>query len=208
VVLVVSREFLWRETRYDWGMGKLLATIRRAKELWSWYSFTVGVGALAVAGATTAIGGAVWLIRAGIPLPLALMAGFCTLVGAVYLAMAPMAYRFLSQKAQSERPVRAPTRLNLTAIRLQHQYTILAASRLWVGIDPNKVSTPDSVAWFDAIVSAIQQDKLTIQSRWGSDEHMKAIERSDPMTTTVVNRDDLKKFATSIGQDPEFLRDS
>jgi hypothetical protein len=73
-------------------MAGIWRLIKRAKELYSWYSFTVFVSALLITGVGFAVGGAAWLVKSGIPLPLALMAGFCTLVAAIYLAMAPMAY--------------------------------------------------------------------------------------------------------------------
>jgi|SRR6478609_456153 len=72
--------------------------VRRAKEFWSWYSFAVGTLGLAVTGVGIAVGGAVWLLKSGVPLPIAIMAGYCTLVGAVYLTMAPLAYRALKQE--------------------------------------------------------------------------------------------------------------
>src|SRR5260370_37366932 len=71
--------------------------IRRAKELYSWYSFAVGVGTLLVTGVGLAVGGAVWLATARIPLPLALMAGHFTPVGVVYLAMATLLICVLRQ---------------------------------------------------------------------------------------------------------------
>jgi hypothetical protein len=54
------------------------AAIQRAKELRSWYSFIAGVSTLAITGVGLAVGGAAWLVKSGIPLPLALMAGYCT----------------------------------------------------------------------------------------------------------------------------------
>jgi hypothetical protein len=91
-------------------MARFWAVIRRAKELWSWYSFIVGVSTLAITGVGLAVGGTVWLVKSGIPLPLALMAGYCTFVGAAYLAMAPLAYRALSQNlvAKPRKPVPPP----------------------------------------------------------------------------------------------------
>jgi hypothetical protein len=60
--------------------------IRRAKELYSWYSFAVGVGTLLVTGVGLAVGGAVWLATAGDTPPACahgglLHAGRCCLPG-------------------------------------------------------------------------------------------------------------------------------
>jgi hypothetical protein len=59
---------------------------------WGWLAYRV-VWVLVATGVASAIGGAVWAMLIGVPLPIAIMAGYCTLVGAVYLAIAPMAYR-------------------------------------------------------------------------------------------------------------------
>ena len=71
------------------GTTRFWRFTRKLKELYSWYSFVVGVGALLATGVGLAIGMPVWLVKNGIPLPLAIMAGFCTFVAAIYLAMAP-----------------------------------------------------------------------------------------------------------------------
>jgi len=184
--------------------------LRRLKEFYSWYSFAVGVSALFVTGFGLAVGGAVWLIRAGIPIPLALMAGYCTLVGAVYLAMAPVAFRALRQTVSSrpaQKTVAAP-KINYTAIRLQHQYTLLAASQLCVGLSPTSSTTNhDSNSWCETFSSAVQQGKLRFEPRWTESDMIK-YERANPSVETIVRRDELKRYAASIGQDPIFLRDN
>jgi hypothetical protein len=48
-----------------------------------------------IAGVGTAILGAVWAMISGVAAPVVFMAAFCTFTGAVYLALAPMAYRTL-----------------------------------------------------------------------------------------------------------------
>jgi len=35
----------------------------------------------------------VWLVKSGIPIPLAAMVGYCTLIAAVWSALAPLAFR-------------------------------------------------------------------------------------------------------------------
>jgi hypothetical protein len=188
-----------------------LQVIKKAKEFWSWYSFAAGVSALAITGAGFAVGGAVWLVHAGLPIPLALMAGYCTLVGAVYFAMAPLAYRALVAVQVKAPPkvaknILAP--INLTPIRLQHQYELGAASRLWVGLSPNSSnSTQESSAWYETFVSAIQQNKLDISARHIERRLIEA-EKSNPDWTTIVSRKEFQRYAASIGQDPPFLRDA
>jgi hypothetical protein len=181
--------------------------VRRAKELYSWYSFVVGVGALLVTGVGLAVGGAVWLVTAGIPLPLALMAGYCTLVGAVYLAMAPFVYRVLRQTPIVTKPGE-DNRPNYAAVRLQHQYSLGPASRLWVDLDPGAYATYDSQAWYETFVSAIQQGKLKFQPKFPRISDKIAYEKQHPDLDTTVTREEFKRYAASIGEDPVFLRDS
>jgi hypothetical protein len=54
------------------------------------------------------VGGAVWAVIIGVSTPIAIMAGYCTLVAAVYLGMAPMAYKVLVSVGAGARPVRKP----------------------------------------------------------------------------------------------------
>jgi hypothetical protein len=187
--------------------------IRKAKELYSWYSFATGIITLSATGFGLAVGGAVWLVTAGIPLPLAIMAGFCTLVAAIYLAMAPMAYRALRQMptinpARNDSP-------NYAAVRLQHEYTLAAASQLWVDRDPNASATYDSQAWYKTFVSAIQRGKLKFKPKKAdpsdhpsSYERRIAYEQQYPDRKTTVTREEFKRYAASINQAPAFLRDN
>lgn len=179
--------------------------IRKAKELYSWYSFAVGVYVLLVAGIGLAVGGAVWLATGGTPLPLVVMAGFCTLVGAVYLAMAPLVYRALRQMPNATKPGE-DQKPNYAAVRLQHQYSLDHASRLWVDLDARAGSTYDSQAWYGTFVSAIQQGKLKFVPEDRRSERI-ALERQKPGRDTKVTREEFKRYAASIGQDPLFLRD-
>ena len=117
------------------GLWQLL---RKAKELWSWYSFAVGVGTLFISGVGLAVAGAIWLIKSGIPLPLALMAGYCTVVGAVYLAMAPFAMRALQRNRLGSKQSNKENSLpNYEAWKHVDTISLLQASRLWCDIDPS-----------------------------------------------------------------------
>src|ERR1700692_2976813 len=134
--------------------------LKKAKELWSWYNFAIGVSALAVSGVTIAIGGAVWLAKLGLPLPLVIMAGYCTFVGAVYLALTPLAYRALIKQQLNTKATKSNHQPNYTAARLLHEYELGPASRLWCDIDPNSNATYDSQAWLETFKSAIKTGKL------------------------------------------------
>jgi hypothetical protein len=176
--------------RHDCGMD-IVRLIKRAKEIYSWYNFAAGVCALAITGIGISVGGAVWLVKIGIPLPLAMMAGFCTLVGAVYLAMAPAVYRVLLRTGvPPQSPVAdAP---NYEAWRHVDRFTLNQAAHLWCDLDPDRSDTFDTSAWVRAFAAAIRKGQL------------KSISVSGPL---IVTRDALKDFARLNKYDPRFLRD-
>jgi hypothetical protein len=185
----------------------MLKIIRKIKDGWSWIKFAwdmlglLGLVSLAGGSAVT-IGGIIWASIIRIPIPIIVMAGFCTLVATVYLAMAPMVYRSLaSQKAASAR--KRPEPPNYQATRHIHKFDLKAASQLWCDIDPNAPSTYDTSAWFGVLKSAIQTGKLKFEKS----RRDASIEIEEPDGNTVVTRTALKAFALSIGEDPKFLRD-
>jgi hypothetical protein len=81
----VRKLIAWFKSLVDWA-----GTVCTAYTLIVW---------LGGAGIVTAVGGAVWAVVKGVPVPIAIMAGYCTFVGAVVLTLAPLAYRALSRIA-------------------------------------------------------------------------------------------------------------
>ena len=102
---------------------------------------------------------------------------------------------------------RANKKPNYAAVRRQHQYAVGAASRLWVDRDPNIRGTPDSQAWYETFVSAIQRGELRFQPRWPRDAGLIRHEQQTPAFNTMVTREEFKRYAAAIGEDPPFLRD-
>jgi hypothetical protein len=111
---------------------------------------------LGLTGILSAFGGTVGAVIIGVPTPIALMAGYCTLVGAVYLAMAPLAYRALAQSPanKTEKDKITP---NYVAWRHLESYEIGHAAKLWCDIDPNSTSTLDTNAWVAAFLAAVKK---------------------------------------------------
>jgi hypothetical protein len=181
----------------------VMRIIRRAKEFWSWYSFITGVSALALAGATAAIGGVVWAVNAGIALPLAFMAGFCTLVGAVYLTMAPLVFRVLVRAGNTE-AIESDKRPNYQAFQHVDRFTLSDAAKLWCDRDPSAGTTYDTVAWREAFESEIRGGRMKFIPRNRANE---PYEREHPAGDTLVDRKALKAFAGRHNYDPRFLRD-
>lgn len=159
-----------------------------------------------ITGLVVAIGGAVWAVLIGVPFPIAVMAGFCTFVGAIYLTIAPIAYRVLAKAPAAQARKSEPP--NYAAVRLQHEYELGPASRLWCDVDPNETPTYDSKAWLETFQSAIKTGKLEFVPKDTYPASRIDSERNNPDRNTVVTRDALKKYAKSINQNPKFLRDS
>jgi hypothetical protein len=182
---------------------RILHLLKRLKEFWDWLGLFWQIASLlGVAGFAISIGGTVWAMLLGLPAPFIRMGAFCTLVGAVYLTMSPLAYQALKQvPPKKHHDDQTP---NLAAVRLQHRYTLGPASRLWVNLDPNANATYSSSAWYETFKSAIQQGKLRFEPQHddlGGDRY----EKENPGWDTVVTRKEFKRYATSIGQDPPFL---
>jgi hypothetical protein len=118
--------------------------------------------------------------------------------------LAPIAYRALIQ-ASLRRKSSPP---DYTAIRLQHQYQLGPISRMWCDLNPSAPATNDSKASYNTLVCAIQQKKLRFQPRKPDDRWMVEYEERSPDWNTIVTREELKRFAASIGEDPPFLRDN
>jgi hypothetical protein len=122
--------------------AKLLAILKRVKELWGWLGF---IGQIAVffgfAGIFVSIGGAIWAALTGVPLPIVLMVGYCTLVGAVYLTLAPFLYRLVSQAGIEE--IRQPeSKPHYEAWRHVHELSVRQAAFLWCDVEPSRVDMP------------------------------------------------------------------
>jgi hypothetical protein len=153
-----------------------------------------------VAGLAISIGGAVWAVISGTSIPIAIMAGFCTLVGAIYLTIAPAAFRALTiPKVPNSRESEAP---NYEAWRQVKVLTLLEASKLWAGVDPgSSTGTYDSHAWYRVLSDAIFSGDLKyIPKSTGN-----VTERYAPSPDTKIAREALGQCAAKCGQIPKFL---
>jgi len=184
--------------------------LRKFKESWGWLKFIwdmlglLGVAGFA-AGLGASVGGAVWARMSGVPLPLVLMAAYCTFVGAVYLAMAPAIIKTLSV-AQTPLPIKGTNKPNYAAVKLIHRFTIGDAARLWCDIDQNAKGTYESVAWQEAFIAAVERGDLDFIPK-SEDRRMQEYEKSRPDSSTIISRESLQEFAAANGQNPKFLRD-
>lgn len=190
-------------------MGGVLRKIRDivgwAKFAWAllgWFGWTS-----AVTGAAAAIGGAIWAVIAGVPLPIAIMVGFCTFVGAVFLAMAPMAYRVLAN-APGQNVINKSTP-NYREWRQVETLTLLQAACLWCGYDPYSKPTASEISVrLTIFVDAVRRKQLKLVPTGGADEYDMHGRIASPEGWHSTTRTALKEFAKKRGDDPLFLLDA
>jgi len=97
---------------------------------------------------------------------------------------------------------------NYSAVRLQREYRLGIASRLWCDLGATAPQSMESKARYEEFVSAIQLGQLKFRPRITNDPSKIEHEKQNPDWRTTVTRAELKRYAASIGQDPLFLRDS
>jgi hypothetical protein len=209
-------------------MGWVWKILKWFKDAWSWTNIVLallgyfGLAAFVI-GAATAIGGGVWSVMIGIPLPIAIMVGFCVLVMGVYLSLAPLVYRALARTvaiSKQEGGVDASVLLTgqveaekkrttpvYAAWRHREVFDISEAAKLWCDVDPHVSGNKDTQAWIEAFKAAAEREELDIVTSYPEDRQMRAYERKHPDATTKITKRSLREFAKAHGHDPEFLRD-
>lgn len=190
--------------------GRILKWLKEAVE-WAvaiWHVVGWFGGAALVTGIAAAIGGGIWAVLTGIPLPIAMMAAYCTFVGAVYLTMAPMAYRALAHNIAPEAAI-APPKLDLKAWRQVKVISLNDAAAVWCGCDPHSRSkTSDVKTRLTIFLDAVRTGELTLVVTGDADNYDMQRRRAFPEGWHSVTRAELQRFAKARGDDPEFLRDA
>jgi hypothetical protein len=184
--------------------------IHKAKEFWGWYSFIVGVITLLVAGVGVAVGGAVWLVRSGIPLPLAGMVAYCTIVAAIWSALAPFVFRAFVQK-NSIALTNDPTP-NYALWRNRQSIYLGEAACLFADLIPSAQNkTRANVReYLGSLVDAARSGemKFIFLDPDSARSNTKAdYERQIADDNTRVTLDALRGFARKRLYTPKFLRD-
>jgi hypothetical protein len=187
--------------------------LKKIKAGWGWARFIWGIlGALgvtaAITGAAITVGGAIWAIILGVPIPVAIMAGFCSFVGTVYLTLMPWAWHVL-RSIEPKQPVaeeeEEDTTPNYTSLRHVDRFTLSEAARLWCDIEPtSRYGTPDIESWQAALKAAIRTGDLKIIPK---DYHRETIEKNDPQWNTLVSKQALIDFAKRHGHSPRFVKE-
>jgi hypothetical protein len=160
-----------------------------------------------IAGVGAAILGVVWAMISGVAAPIVFMAAFCTFTGAVYLALAPMAYRALQLVKKSPARARPDPEIWRHLPNLQ----LFEAACLLTDIDPDYqiADNPgDANGWFRALSEAIKTKEISrVESPLDNRTHSLP-GGYDPHRGTVITREALQKFAAKRGLRRAFLTDS
>ena len=173
------------------GFGKIYSTIGLS-----------GIAILSV-GAIVAAFCTAWAIEVGVPLPLSIMAGYCTLgVSACLCAALAVAQKRPDSKVQTS----ATRQPNYAAWSLVASLRVSDASRLWCDIEPCGPASHESIAWAQAMLDAIKRGELPICERPGVDRRRIDQERENPGWNTQIAREALKAWAQSRGHTPTFLQ--
>jgi hypothetical protein len=190
--------------------------VKKAKDFLSWISFFwnilgwLGQTSLIFGLALTAISVAGAIIK-GLPWPITLMAGYCTVGGVVYLSMAPTAFKALNAALQPKDNAGVNQRIlirpHYEAWKHVEKFTLLEASYLWNDLEPNAKGnyTTEVQAWIEAFCAAIRTGALNFISVRPNDPGYMRLEKADPKAGTEVSRADLSDFAMKNNYKPKFL---
>ena len=141
----------------------------------------------------------------GAGVPMALMAGYCSLAATIALVIAfhvlknPPARVAPAVTAVSQQP-------NYSAWKLVSQMNVANASRLWCDIEPGHPYSRDSMAWATAMLDAIKTGALPIAGKPNMSKELIDRERANPTWHTEITREALQSWAKAHGHNPEFLR--
>ena len=175
-----------------WGFA------RKAKEIYSWYSFAAGGFALAIAGGA-------WLVTHGIPWPLAAMAAYCTTVAAMFVALIPALRRETSGAVVAE-----TAKPNYSIWQHRTEYHLYEAAYLLANMEPNRdpvLMTGDAAAWFNLLSEAIKKNELArIQTKLDNDANIFMESGYRPHFDTRIDLVELRRFCKQHKISAPFLR--
>jgi hypothetical protein len=165
----------------------------------------IGLPGLATvsSGVAFAIGCTAWAIHEGVPQPLAIMAGYCAVVGSVCLGAALLLVRGRDANAGSIDARREP---NYAAWKLVGRLSISDASRLWCDIEPGCPASQESIAWGMAMLDAVKRGDLSAMGKDGAGAAASVQEQKNPNWNTEIGREGLISWARAHGHLPRFLQ--
>jgi hypothetical protein len=162
-----------------------------------------------ITGVGIAVLGAIWAVVKGVPVPIAIMAGYCTFVGAVVLTLAPLAYRALSRIAAFPVPhdAAAPQQPNAAVWQHVPNFNLYQAACLLAEVTPAYNSWKmegDAQAWFETLIAEIRAKEMTHIPTIYDKKHTLS-DGYHPNQETTVSRAELQHFAQRHRIRPRFL---
>jgi hypothetical protein len=164
----------------------------------------VTVGAF-VLGTTVSVLGAAWAIWLGVAYPIAIMAGYCTLVATIcaafLLSMLPKHETKREERLVSTRPSVSE------AWKHVNTFSVSDAARLWCEVEPGATVTQDIIAWGRLLLDAISNGELACVRNEAQSGRPVSYPSDKPHWSTEVTRDALQAWARKRGFEPGFLQD-
>jgi hypothetical protein len=184
------------------------ASIHRLQATGATVPSTVGWSGLAAlaSGAAVAVGGTAWAIQEGVSQPLAIMVGYCALVGSTCLCAALTVIRGPAAKSSPTAAKPRKREPNYAAWNLVSKLSISDASRLWCDIEPGCPASQESIAWGQAMLDAVKRGELPISAKAGASQSGSNQDQRNPNWHTEIARDALKSWAKANGHAPRFLQ--
>lgn len=153
-------------------------------------------------GVALAVYCTLWAIQEGVPHPLAIMIGYCTVASSAGLATALLAIQSLAARKSSTVTTRGP---NYAAWKAVSKLSVSDASRLWCDIEPGCPASQESIAWGTAMLDAIKRGELPAIAKDGAGLAA-GQEQSNPNWHTKIAREALMAWAQGLGHSPRFLQ--
>jgi hypothetical protein len=186
----------WRDTTAQLDAGQVPAAVRRLYAI------------LGRSGVTTLLAGVVlaflctgWALWNAVPYPIALLAGYMTVIASACVCAAVVIVRHSAPTAAEEPVVAKSKEPNYPAWKLVDKLRVADAARLWCGFEPGHQATPEVTAWACAILDAVERGELP------KAESVGVLAQYKIGWHTEVRRDTLKAWAKSKGHAPRFLCD-
>ena len=154
-------------------------------------------------GVALAIYCTIWAIQEGVPHPLAIMIGYCTVASSACVSAALLAIQGLGAKKSSIVTKREPS---YAAWKVVSKLSVSDASRLWCDIEPGCPASQESIAWGIAMLDAIKRGELPVSAKEGAGQSAGTQEQSNPNWHTKIAREALKSWAQDLGHSPRFLQ--
>jgi hypothetical protein len=145
-------------------------SIRRAKIGFANLRSALGLPVLLAVscGVALAVFCTMWAIEEGVPQPLAIMLGYCTVASSAFVCLAPLVIQSLAgKKGAAVAPKRGP---NYAAWEVVSKLSVSDASRLWCDIEPGCPASQESIAWGTAMLDAIKRGELPVSAKDGSSQ--------------------------------------